>query len=74
MYDVSKEKFYAQHLMECEDVEHQKYRINYEIFQLLEQASVIYLTLRSEPKKEMIEFFNFFSQVIVFFFINLHQN
>ena len=61
--------------MECEVVDEKKYRMDYEIYQLLEQSSVIYLTLRSEPKKEMFEFFNFFSKVILFlFFVKTHQN
>lgn len=49
--------------MECAVVDVRKYRMDYEIYQLLEQSSVIYLTLRSEPKKEILEFFNFFSKV-----------
>ena len=68
MYDVSKEKFYAQQLIECEDVEHQKYRINYEIFQLLESLS------KKWTKKGNDWIFQFLFKGNCIFFVNLHQN
>ena len=67
MAEKAQKKFYNLYLLDCKNIAKKKFEIFYKINEKIIEIREMTATLKNNPKKDMVEFFNYFAVVYLLF-------